>query len=55
MSAQVREVGEGKGIFIEGSQEGIWRNDLEDGRGGGGRWCHVGEINVVGTTAGSRI
>ena len=48
-----RALGEGQVVLIEGNQEGIRRSDLEGDRLG--IRCHVGKINVAGTTYGSRI
>ena len=37
-------------VLLEGNQEGIRIHDFEGG--GGGRWSHVGNSNVVGNTNG---
>ena len=53
MRTRSRMMGEGTGIFLEVNQKVIRRCEFEVIKGR--CWCHVGKINVAGTTYGSRV
>ena len=53
MSAQVREVGKGPGVLLEGNRDGNRRREFEGHRGG--IQSHMGKLNVAGTPYRTRV